>query len=116
MPNLFSLAKTAIIATCLLSLSNANPSMLEQSAIVHIGEHVWTDTQHVFQTTTDKLKNVFSPSNEMGIFTHPAFSNYALRFKQPSLCDPNVKQVKTKEIIINERVTQLAIRFLVIWM
>ncbi|KAG0747056.1 hypothetical protein G6F57_007705 [Rhizopus arrhizus] len=93
MPNLFSLAKTAIIATCLLSLTNANPFMLEQSAIVHIGEHVWTDTQHVFQTTTDKLKNVFSPSNEMGIFTHPAFSNYALRFKQPSLCDPNVKQI-----------------------
>ncbi|KAG0811040.1 hypothetical protein G6F40_006629 [Rhizopus arrhizus] len=95
MPSLFSLAKTAIVASYFMtSLVYAEPAVFEQKAIVDFGEHIWTDAQHVFQATTDRLKEVFHhPSNEFNVFTHPAFSNYALRYKHPSLCDPDVKQI-----------------------
>ncbi|KAG1055815.1 hypothetical protein G6F43_002253 [Rhizopus delemar] len=85
----------AIVASYFMtSLVYAEPAVFEQKAIVDFGEHIWTDAQHVFQATTDRLKEVFHhPSNEFNVFTHPAFSNYALRYKHPSLCDPDVKQI-----------------------
>ncbi|CAO3671085.1 unnamed protein product [Rhizopus stolonifer] len=95
MPSLLSLAKTALVASYFISsMVSAEPAMFEQKAVVDFGQNVWGDAQRVFHTATDKLNEIFHPvTNEFKTFTHPAFSNYALRFKQPSLCDPNVKQV-----------------------
>ncbi|CEG70790.1 hypothetical protein RMATCC62417_06621 [Rhizopus microsporus] len=97
MPSLLSLAKTAIIASCLLTCTFAEPSPLDKKSIIDFGEHVWGDAQHVFQATSDRVKDIFHPktdsSDDFRVFTHPAFSSYSLRYKQPSLCDPNVKQI-----------------------
>jgi cathepsin A (carboxypeptidase C) len=102
MPRLFSLAKVAIVASCVFGLTYAEPAMFEQEAIVDFGKDAWNDVQHVFQSTnskihtaTDKVKEILQQgADAFTAFTHPAFPEYALRYKKPTLCDPNVKQVK----------------------
>lgn len=103
MPTLFSLAKVAIVASCVLGLTFAEPAMFnQQDAIADFGKEAWSDVQHVFQSSadklhsaTDKLKEVFSngAADSFTAFSHPAFPEYVLRYKKPTLCDPNVKQV-----------------------
>ncbi|KAI9281950.1 Alpha/Beta hydrolase protein [Sporodiniella umbellata] len=94
MPSLISLAKTAVIAFSMFALGSVEAGMFEQKAVMDFGQHAWRDAQHVFHQATDTLNDLFHPvQDEFQVFSHPAFSNYALRFKQPSLCDPNVKQV-----------------------
>lgn len=102
MPTLFSLAKVAVVASCVFSMTFAEPAMFkQQDAIVDFGREAWSDVQHVFQNSadkihsaTDKLKEVLHQgSDTFTTFTHPAFSEYALRYKKPTLCDPDVKQV-----------------------
>lgn len=105
MPRLFSLAKVAIVASCVFGLTFAEPGMFDrqqQDAIVDFGKDAWNEVQHVFQSTsnrvhsaTDKVKEVLSNgADAFTAFTHPAFPEYALRYKRPTLCDPNVKQVR----------------------
>lgn len=105
MPTLFSLAKVAVVASCVFGLTYAEPAMFnQQEAIMDFGKEAWTGAQHVFQdsaekiqSAADKLKDVFHHgSDTFTTFTHPAFSEYALRYKKPSLCDPDVKQVIIK--------------------
>ncbi|KAG1451227.1 hypothetical protein G6F56_008139 [Rhizopus delemar] len=93
MPSLFSLAKTAIVASYFLSLVYAEPALFEQKAAVDFGEHAWNDAQHAFQGAKDKLKDVFHPPVQFNVFKHPAFSSYTLRYKHPSICDPGVNQI-----------------------
>lgn len=103
MPTLTSLAKVAILASCVFGLASAEPAMFQQQdAVAEFGQEVWTEAQHVFhdvssrvQDTVDKVKDVLHKGSDVfTTFTHPAFSQYALRYKKPTLCDPDVKQVK----------------------
>ncbi|KAG2236692.1 Alpha/Beta hydrolase protein [Thamnidium elegans] len=102
MPTLFSLAKVAVVASCVFGMTFAEPAMFkQQDAIADFGREAWSDVQHVFQNSadkihsaTDKLKEVLHQgSDTFTTFTHPAFSEYALRYKKPTLCDPDVKQI-----------------------
>lgn len=104
MPTLVSLAKVAVVASCVFGLTYAEPAMFQQQdAIVDFGEKAWSDVQHVFQgaadkvhSATDKVKEILhNGADTFTTFTHPAFSEYALRYKRPTLCDPDVKQVNT---------------------
>jgi cathepsin A (carboxypeptidase C) len=103
MPTLFSLAKVAVVASCVFGLSYAEPAVFkQQDAIVDFGREAWSDVQHVFQgatekvhSATDKAKEILqNGSDAFTAFTHPAFPEYAMRYKNPSLCDPGVKQVR----------------------
>lgn len=103
MPTLFSLAKVAIVASCVFGLTFAEPALFnQQEAVADFGREAWSDVQQVFQTSadkfhsaTDKLKDVLSHgADAFTAFRHPAFPEYALRYKKPSLCDPDVKQVR----------------------
>lgn len=104
MPTLFSLAKVAIVASCVFGVSFAEPALFnQQDALADFGRETWSDVQQVFQTSadklhtaTDKLKEVLSHGADTftTAFHHPAFPEYALRYKKPSLCDPDVKQVR----------------------
>ncbi|CAO0801662.1 unnamed protein product [Mucor circinelloides] len=102
MPTLISLAKVAVVASCVFGLTYAEPAMFQQQdAIVDFGEKAWSDVQHVFQgaadkvhSATDKVKEILhNGADTFTTFTHPAFSEYALRYKRPTLCDPDVKQI-----------------------
>lgn len=106
MPTLFSLAKVAVVASCVFGLSYAEPAMFQQQdAIVDFGEKAWNDVQHVIHNAADKVHSATDKFKEFlnngadtfTTFTHPAFSEYALRYKRPTLCDPDVKQVKIKQ-------------------
>lgn len=105
MPTLISLAKVAVVASCVFGLTYAEPAMFQQQdAIVDFGEKAWSDVQHVFQgaadkvhSATDKVKEILhNGADTFTTFTHPAFSEYALRYKRPTLCDPDVKQVRKR--------------------
>ncbi|CAO3619965.1 unnamed protein product [Cunninghamella blakesleeana] len=54
-----------------------------------------TDKVHqIVDETTDKVHQVMDDINEVfSTFSHPAFPQYSMRYKTPSLCDPNVKQI-----------------------
>jgi hypothetical protein len=102
MPTLFSLAKVAVVASCVFGLGYAEPAMFQQQgAIADFGEKAWDNVQHVVHdaadkvhSATDKFKQILSHgADTLTTFTHPAFSQYALRYKRPTLCDPDVKQV-----------------------
>lgn len=102
MPTLFSLAKVAVVASCVFGLTFAEPAMFkQQDAIVDFGREAWSDVQHVFQgaqsaahTASDKAKGILQKgADAFTAFTHPAFPEYTMRYKTPSLCDPDVKQV-----------------------
>lgn len=105
MPTLFSLAKVAAVATCVFGMAYAEPAMFkQQDAVVDFGREAWSDVQHVFQSTNDKLHSAADKVKEILVngadaftaFTHPAFPEYTMRYKKPSLCDPNVKQVSNQ--------------------
>lgn len=95
MRGIFSLTKIAFISTCIFGLSIAQPDEFQTlNTIEEFGGKAWNQAQTVFQNTADKMKQVFRDDIEKyTIFKHESFSNYALRYRTPSICDPNVKQV-----------------------
>lgn len=97
MPSLSSLAKVAFAATCMLGLATAEPNVFQQQEVLaNFGEKAWSEAQTTVHTATDKLKDMFNNAVEgFTVFNHPAFSEYRIRYKNPSLCDPDVKQVMT---------------------
>ncbi|KAI8887577.1 peptidase S10, serine carboxypeptidase [Backusella circina FSU 941] len=95
MPSLFSLAKVAFAATCMLGLATAEPIMFQhQEVLADFGEKAWNEAQTTVHSATDKLKDMFNNAVEgFTVFNHPAFSEYRIRYKNPTLCDPDVKQI-----------------------
>ncbi|KAI9485975.1 MAG: Alpha/Beta hydrolase protein [Benjaminiella poitrasii] len=102
MPSLFSLTKVAILTSCVFSYTFAEPNLFkQQDALVDFGEKAWSDVQHVFQGAADKVHNVADKVKDVlnngadtfTTFSHPAFPQYAMRYKRPTICDPAVKQI-----------------------
>lgn len=102
MPEVFKLAALFTIASCVLGLSHAEPTMSRQQIISDDMVNAWSDTQYVFRdiakqthTTSTKVKKLLQYRADcVTAFTHPAFPQYTMRYKTPSLCDPDAKQVR----------------------
>ncbi|KAI8099227.1 Alpha/Beta hydrolase protein [Halteromyces radiatus] len=56
--------------------------------------NAWQQFQDVIHDTTNEVNEVVDDiSKSLKAFSHPAFPQYAMRYKTPSLCDPSVKQI-----------------------
>lgn len=107
MPSLSLLTKTALVAVSSALLcanggaAQANDFM--QHPIQGL-KHTWDNVHDVVQDSfSDWLPDYKKPpqqQDEFTTFSHPAFPEYAMRYKRPALCDPNVKQVKKKITMI----------------
>lgn len=106
MPNLISIAKITVLAACGFGLANGSV-IYQQKTVTEFGQEVWAEAQHVFHDVSQRgHETVHEGGNKVlqkstfTTFTHPSFSEYALRYKKPSLCDPSVNQVYAKSIIL----------------
>ncbi|KAF7724968.1 hypothetical protein EC973_000549 [Apophysomyces ossiformis] len=55
----------------------------------------WKHVHQVFDDTVGSIQQTVEDiaSDVFQTFSHPAFPQYAMRYKSPSLCDPSVKQI-----------------------
>ncbi|KAI8071446.1 Alpha/Beta hydrolase protein [Gongronella butleri] len=53
-------------------------------------QDTWHDVQQVFHDGARKAEDI---AESFVTAVHPAFPEYTIRYKQPALCDPNVKQI-----------------------
>lgn len=58
-------------------------------------KHEAEQIEHGAEEVVDEIaKGAKSFGEWINVFTHPAFPEYVFRYKQPQLCDPDVKQVR----------------------
>ncbi|KAI9479496.1 Alpha/Beta hydrolase protein [Zychaea mexicana] len=100
MPTFSFLTTTAAAAVALLacvgSTVSAEPNFVKQSV-----EGLTTSWHNVHDIVEDGVKDwlpklplpISGEQDGFKAFSHPAFPEYAMRYKQPALCDPNVKQI-----------------------
>ncbi|KAI9306874.1 Alpha/Beta hydrolase protein [Cunninghamella echinulata] len=72
----------------------AEPAISEKFLFQSGVNDAWQQFQDVIQDTKDKVHQVVDDlTDTFNTFNHPAFPEYTMRYKTPSLCDPNVKQI-----------------------
>ncbi|KAI7857458.1 Alpha/Beta hydrolase protein [Circinella umbellata] len=100
MPSFSFLTSTAVAAVALLACTSntvsAGPNFIKQSV-----DDFTTSWHQAHDIVQEGFKDWFpkpsfpSSGDKDGFkaFSHPAFPEYSMRYKQPALCDPNVKQI-----------------------
>ncbi|KAI7864879.1 Alpha/Beta hydrolase protein [Spinellus fusiger] len=106
MPTLTSLTKWAFLATFAVGVLASPQSQIIIQDIE--SPNPWNTIEKTFDTVKDTVKDMLDDTrnrvegwldiNRKYIdgftqFSHPAFPEYSMRYKQPSLCDPDVKQI-----------------------
>ena len=101
MPSFSFLTSTVAAAVALLACSSntvsAEPNFIKQSVdgLTTSWHQAHGIVQEGFKEWFPKLPYPSSGEKDgFKSFSHPAFPEYSMRYKQPALCDPNVKQVR----------------------
>ncbi|KAG0167652.1 hypothetical protein DFQ30_005820 [Apophysomyces sp. BC1015] len=95
MPSLASLTKVAILATLCTGFAYAEtPERFIQQQVEGFTT-TWNQVHEVFDEAVDAIQHTVKDiaSDVFTTFSHPAFPEYSMRYKNPALCDPNVKQI-----------------------
>lgn len=100
MPTLSFLTKTAAVAAAVFcaatTASAAEENFFRQQVegLTNTWNHAHDIIQEGLKEWLPKFPIHHDNDDFIKTFSHPAFPEYSMRYKTPSLCDPNVKQVK----------------------
>ncbi|KAI8328638.1 Alpha/Beta hydrolase protein [Chlamydoabsidia padenii] len=96
MPTLSNILKLTIygLLACSATAVESQEKFLFQGAQNGIISDSWQQFQGVIHDTADIVHHAIDDiTQQFKAFSHPAFPQYTMRYKSPSLCDPDVKQI-----------------------